>query len=45
MECACSILDLILIHLMLHVKDMSLDKQDASDVTDQQQNTRHRLIS
>ena len=44
MECACSVLDLILIHLVLHVKDMSFDKQDASDVTDQQQNTHHRFI-
>ena len=36
MICACSVLDLILIHLVLHVKDMSFDKQ--------QQNTHHRLI-
>ena len=44
MECVCSVLDLILIHLVLHVKYMSFDNQDASDVTDQQQNTHHRLI-
>ena len=40
-ECACSVLDLILIYLVLHVKHMSLDKQDASDVTDQQHKTRY----
>ena len=39
MECACSVLDLILIYLVLHVKDMSFDKQDASNVTDQQHST------
>ena len=44
MECACSVLDMILIHLVLLVKDMSFDKQDASDVTDQQQNTHHRSV-
>ena len=36
MECACSVLDMILIYLVLHVKDMSFDKLDVSDVTDQQ---------
>ena len=43
MECACSVLDLILIYLVLHVKDMSFDKQGASDVTDQQRKTRNRF--
>ena len=36
MESACSVLDMILIHLELYFKDMSFEKQDASDVTDQQ---------
>ena len=44
-ECACSVLDLILIFLVLHVKDMSFDKQGASDVTDQQRKTRNRFTT
>ena len=44
MECACSVLDLMLIYLVLLVKDMSFDKQDASDVTDEQQNTHHQSV-
>ena len=34
----------VLVYLVLHVKDMSLDKKDASDVTDQQRKTRNRLV-
>ena len=45
MECACSVLDLILIYLVLHVKDISFDKQGASDVTDQQRKTRNRFTT
>ena len=45
MECACPVLDMILIYLVLHVKDMSFDKQNASDVTDQQHKTRHRFTT
>ena len=45
MECACSVLDLILIYLVLHVKDMSFDKQGGSDVTDQQRKTRNRFTT
>ena len=44
-ECACSVLDLIFMYLVLHVKDMSFDKQDASYVTDQQHKTRHRFTT
>ena len=39
MECACSVLDLIVTYLALHGKDMSFDKQGASGVTDQQHTT------
>ena len=45
MECACSVLDPILIYLVLHVKDMSFDKQGASNVTDQQCKTRDRFTT
>ena len=38
-ECACPVLDLILIYRVLHVKDMSFDKQGASGVSDQQHTT------
>ena len=45
MECACSVLDLILIYLALHVNDMSFDRQGANDVTDQQRKTRNRFTA
>ena len=38
-ECACPVLDRILIYRVLHVKDMSFDKQGASGVPDQQHTT------
>ena len=40
-EYACTVLDMILIYRVLHVKDMSFDKQDASAVTHQQHKTPH----
>ena len=39
MECACPVLDLILIYRVLHVNYMSFDKQGASGVSDQQHTT------